>query len=345
MPIVITKSIKATAGDYTTIVAWEAGEQGDLVVADQVRVGELYNETYAGIVTIDGSTTDATRYMEISVAAGNRHNGTSTGGGAVIDPTTTGHVFTVSDDFFHATWLRITDWIGDSSEAFRVNSTGLVVDKCIVHDTVPTGNPATDNQDGVYVGVDGITVNVRNSIFYNLQRAAVMIQIDTQTTAVLNIFNCTAYKCVSSNNTLTFGQFSARAGTINVRNCAAFDKVNSNMSDFGKHAAASWGTSSNNISSDTSATTTGLNSLNSKVATTQFVNVGAGIEDFHLKTGADAIDVGVDLSGTFPDDIDGVNRSGTWDMGADEFVAAGGPTGYPSAYYDNHLVGQPVGVM
>jgi hypothetical protein len=75
-----------------------------------------------------------------------------------------------------------------------------------------------------------------------------------------------------------------------------------------------------NISSDSSAA--GTNSLTSQTAANLFVNITAGSEDLHLKIGANAIDEGTDLSGTFTTDIDGVTRSGTWDIGADEYAIA-----------------------
>jgi hypothetical protein len=82
------------------------------------------------------------------------------------------------------------------------------------------------------------------------------------------------------------------------------------------------GTITTSGSGDSSGTITGL------VAVNQWVNLGVGTEDLHLKEGSDAIDVGTDLSATFTDDIDGVTRSGTWDIGADEYVAAVGVLGY-----------------
>jgi hypothetical protein len=53
-------------------------------------------------------------------------------------------------------------------------------------------------------------------------------------------------------------------------------------------------------------------------------------DDFHLNA-SDTVakNKGTDLSGDsylpFSDDIDGQTRSGTWDIGADEYVAAGNP--------------------
>lgn len=40
--------------------------------------------------------------------------------------------------------------------------------------------------------------------------------------------------------------------------------------------------------------------------------------DFHIQAGSPSIDQGSDLSAWFTDDIDGVNRSGEWDIGPDE---------------------------
>ena len=79
-------------------------------------------------------------------------------------------------------------------------------------------------------------------------------------------------------------------------------------------------TQSFNMSSD--ATAAGTGSLTNKLAANQFVSIAAGTEDFHLKAGADAIDVGDDLSSSFTDDIDAESRGAAWDMGADETSAA-----------------------
>lgn len=47
-----------------------------------------------------------------------------------------------------------------------------------------------------------------------------------------------------------------------------------------------------------------------------------GSYDFHLDSSDTAAkDQGYDLSAIFTTDIDGDTRSGTWDIGADEYVA------------------------
>jgi hypothetical protein len=59
-------------------------------------------------------------------------------------------------------------------------------------------------------------------------------------------------------------------------------------------------------------------------------------DDFHLgSTDAGAIGYGIDLSAVFTTDIDGQTRptgSNTWDIGADEYVAAGGGGSVVTAY-------------
>src|SRR3990167_3604709 len=70
MPTTVTKSVKSSGGDYSSLSAWEAGQQGDLVTADEIRVAECYGFQDTTACTVAGSTTDATRYLRIVAAAG-----------------------------------------------------------------------------------------------------------------------------------------------------------------------------------------------------------------------------------------------------------------------------------
>lgn len=70
----------------------------------------------------------------------------------------------------------------------------------------------------------------------------------------------------------------------------------------------------------------GANSLSA--ATFTFVNEAA--DDFHLQSGSDGVNDGVSDpgAGMFSDDIDGQARTGSWDIGADEFAIAAITTEY-----------------
>lgn len=73
MPTTITKSIGTTGRDYSTIQAWEDALPANLVTADELHVGECYNDsefTVTSTVTIAGQTTDVTRYIELIAAIG-----------------------------------------------------------------------------------------------------------------------------------------------------------------------------------------------------------------------------------------------------------------------------------
>lgn len=68
MATTVVSTIMSAGGDYTSIAAWEADKQGDLVAADQVQKAVCHDLQDAG-VQIDGSTTDATRFLWIAGAS------------------------------------------------------------------------------------------------------------------------------------------------------------------------------------------------------------------------------------------------------------------------------------
>ena len=70
--------IYGVGGYYTSISAWEAAQQRDLVAADEVAIAECYNDWPAGLtetVSVTGWTTDATRYVIIRSPDSDRHTG------------------------------------------------------------------------------------------------------------------------------------------------------------------------------------------------------------------------------------------------------------------------------
>jgi hypothetical protein len=129
-------------------------------------------------------------------------------------------------------------------------------------------------------------------------------------------YNLTVYDCSYGFRANTSGV------TLSLYNCLA----QSCTDGFYVTAGATF-TGSNNcsdIASDAPGTSP-------QTGTVSFVDAANG--DFHLTSGDTvAKDNGTDLSGTFTTDIDGQTRTGTWDIGADEYVASGETT-YSVPYY------------
>jgi hypothetical protein len=75
MTTTVIKTLGSAGGrDYTSVAAWVAAAPANLVTADQVWKGEMYNDSnsfvVAGAFDISGPTTDATRFMWLTAAAG-----------------------------------------------------------------------------------------------------------------------------------------------------------------------------------------------------------------------------------------------------------------------------------
>jgi hypothetical protein len=96
---------------YNTFSAWETARQGDLVAEDRREVGVAYNDgefTPTTTFYISGSTTDSTHYMELTVAEGQRHDGTA-GTGVVVNAIgVSGDIFALDDEYTVIEWLGRT---------------------------------------------------------------------------------------------------------------------------------------------------------------------------------------------------------------------------------------------
>lgn len=101
-------------------------------------------------------------------------------------------------------------------------------------------------------------------------------------------------------------------------------------------------TMTNCAASDTSAAGTAPQD-NIALNTTNFTNVTVGSENFALPAGSALIGVGTDTSGegaplNFTTDINGATRTTTWDIGADEYIAAGGGSVLAHAHHYYRLL-------
>lgn len=302
MPTTVVKTIRASGGDYTTLSAWEAANQGDLVTADEVRVAECYNDWPSGLndaVNIDGSTTDATRYMAITVAAGHRHTGKPDTGFRIVRSAAYTAVVLFNDPYCRASWLDVRNTGSEGGTAIRQNGTNgsnSRVSRCIGRTT------GTASYVSCFAG-----------LAYTYQCLAIGGVQGFQGTGTYGTFDMVG--CVASGSTTGYVLDSPGTTGKRVANCVAYNCTTNYAGTF--DAALS----GNNAS--TSGTMPGSSNV-SGVTSSDFVDASG--HDYHLAGGSALIGMGANLYTLITEDVDGDARpsSGAWDIGLDQVVGGGG---------------------
>jgi hypothetical protein len=297
---------------YNTLQAWEDDRQGNLVTDNRREVGVCYNDgPFTDPLTISGSTTNGNRYMTVTVAESQRHNGIEDTG-AIIDACCFAtskdmgqHLILVEDEFTRIEWLQFARVeIGDYSAIYFSDSPSG--SDGTVANVMAYGSWFSGAMSGVRVMAPNITV--RNSFFRGSGHNG--ISVNTAGATAL-IENCTIYGC-------TQGVASGIGTDVSIRNTIA---VNSSSSDFELFALISY--FGYNMFSTTSGFDPAGYQGNNQTPPTDledlFILLG-GAYDLHLEpVGHTAVNGGDDLSATFTDDVDTETRSGLeWDIGADE---------------------------
>lgn len=316
--------------DYSTYTAWEADwDNGTIYSAGDDAIGEgfddsAFDENFSG----NGGSTIGLNSARLTVAAGQRHDGTE-GTGVRIVRTAAG--IPILMDAVGVADKRV-EWIEvDANDTAGIDF-GIIsragsgpISRVLVHGI-------TNNGAGGSVGiqVDIGNHDIVDSIVYDLENTrnnGIARGINSAGSAVSRILNCTVDNLAADSGAgaAVRGIFINDAASNEVRNCIATTLSAAGGGSTACFAPASPATTvmDHNMSSDTTASGTG--SLTNQSASNEFTNLTAGSEDYHLKTGANAIAAGVDL-GTTPlgveFDIDNGDRDlhdVTWDMGADQF--------------------------
>lgn len=301
MPTTVVKTIRASGGDYTTLSAWEAANQGDLVTADEVRVAECYNDWPSGlndVVNIDGSTTDATRYMAITVAAGHRHTGKPDTGFRIVRSAAYSAVIIFNDPSCRASWLDVRN-TGAEGSAFRQNGTN-------------GSNSRASRCIGRTTGT-AVYVSAFATLAYAYQCLAIGSPVGFSGTGTYGTFDMVG--SVASGCGTGFVLESPGTTGKRVANCVAYNCTTTFSGTF--DAALS----GNNASS--SGTMPGSSNV-SGITSADFVDAAG--HDYHLAGGSALIGMGANLYTLITEDVDGDARpsSGAWDIGLDQVVGGGG---------------------
>ena len=322
------RSIGAAVGrDYSTIQAWEDQlDNGTEYNAGDDALGECYDDgNFDENVIINGGATLGLNSVTLSVVAADRHTGTANTGARMLQ--TSGGIaiqLAVPNNFnqkYTVEWLEI-DKNGQADEAVSTEGASFndvpTVKNMIIH-----GADGVDARKGL-IAASTRDILVMNCIVYDLTRSTTStvsgIWVDGDKTDG-GVYNCTVANIRNPSTGPAHGiQVATNSANSTVKNNISMD---TKTADF-EFAGTSPDSDYNLSEDDTADDGGGSNNLINNTYADQFVSTTSGSEDYHLVTGSDAIDAGVDLV-TTPSgveiDIDGEDRTDatTWDIGAHEF--------------------------
>jgi hypothetical protein len=300
---------------YERLQDWEDAHDGDLVTEARREVGVCYDDgAFDARLTFNDSTTDATHYMMLTVAEGQRHNGIA-GAGARLDAGGgfSARPINVKDPYTRIEWLEITNWLDDHSGVYfdespaEDNADNSSVSHLLLHNFF-TGN----SDSALHFRADNVTA--RNTIIYDGDGEGIRVRVGTGHV----IDNCTIYGITGD------GIYQLSGTGVSIRNTIS---VGNTSDDFDLQGTVDY--FDYNMYDTLSGPSAGANDQSPPLDPDDlFISIGAGTEDLHLEpTGHNAANNGLDLSTDFTTDIDGQTRIDPWDLGADEAVfGSGTPT-------------------
>ena len=321
-----TVTVKSSGGNYTSLNAALSGESYNLT-------NNIHNSGQAGILTIDcynfedtteadtgtGYITDADHY--INIKAHDSHGGKWSTGAYRYAWNGSGYRSTAINIRAELTQISGIQFLVNNTAYFTVhgvviNSVSATIKNCIITETSSGRNGSC-----ALLYLDSIAdknVYIINNIIYGSS---------TTYNTGIQVFDYKASAGTGGvylyNNTIYRTMEGIRSGYQQTNGCLVKEFKNNLVNNAG--TCYVWpiyiSTHSTNISSDT---TSPDDTFDSKTVT--FVDANG--DDFHLASNdTNAINVGTDLSAIFTTDIDGETRptgAGTWDIGADEYIATGG---------------------
>jgi len=312
----VVSTIKATGGDYASLVAWENDTDTDLVTAQQSQVAEVYDSydgTFEGSpesVVLAGTSgyTNASYFRIIRPAAGQSPS--------ISADITLNEAYAELQDM---KCIRL-DWPSGNHIQIQARGDYCRVVGCTAHAEFTGG--ASGRLIGIEVTMNGSAaghppIYVYNCVSYGNDWGFHFYVVEMDT--FVNCYNCTAVGNVRnfvSEYNVTIG--GTTIGRTRLKNCVA----DNSTEDYEHYDTGDWDWHSGseyNASSDASAPGT---NYQRNVADFKFTD--AASNDYSLASGSPMIDAGVDLSATFDDDFLGVARpmGPSWDVGAYEWVYA-----------------------
>jgi hypothetical protein len=319
---------------YSKLSTWETAQQANLTGTGPciANISGTWANPDNGRLTINSWTTTEADYIKIYTEGEARHNGTfsQTAYRIYNDNNASGAVLTISEDFVHIDGLQI-----GTTNITRNGAGGIISESTLADNNIIniSNNLVIGHQNIAYwqFGINIIRPNgnyyIYNNIIYNISNTAGSTGIRALNASKAFIYSNTVY-----GGTYGFrGTNGDSAKVLIMKNNIC--KNTSNECYFSLYNTTD---STNNLASHD--TPPGLNPIWCNVT---FFNENAS--NFHLSsTDTCARGNGTDLSADpylkFNYDIDRETRTGTWDVGADQYNAGVTDTEYPqfSSYWDNN---------
>lgn len=320
--VTVTTDVNTVSGgDYSSLSAWEAGEQADLVAVNEIHEvicsGSSADTT---AVTISGWTTSQYCYIKITQGPSDRHGGVwDTGKYRLSVSTTFAYILTISEDFVRIDGLQIEGTAASNghpnifvSSTAAAASSDVRIENCLLR----KGGSRNLAGTGASLRLSSGKTTVSNTIMYgNLGAGSsdiVYVEFGANAPTV-NLHNVT----IIGNGSNQYG-VNRTSGTVTAKNCYV---GNNGTADYNGTMTLT------TCAHSSSGTFTGSTASIAHDAT-NFTNVTGGSEDYHLVSGASStlLSGGTDLSASFTTDIDDETRTAPWSIGADQYFASGSQT-------------------
>lgn len=313
MATTVTKTI-GTGGDYTTLQAWEDASPANLVTSDQVWQGQCFNQEFfsssAALLTVSGTTVDATRYKELTTYAGasfvdnasiqtNALRYNASNGAGIRSTYAWAAPVAVNESYFRISKMQISATTAVALGG--VATTGMVIDKCILE------NSGVSNEAIRAYGV----CTIKNTLIVGRSTGS-LAKLDNG----VSVYNCTFVRTASSTTNIFTGSYS----TTTLKNCAFFGGATTLASGSSTRTYTTCYT-------DTASPPSGCTTVAYDTSTgSGFENKTDATRDFRIKAGSALLDVGTTDTTNAANDIAGTARpqGSAYDVGAWELVSGGG---------------------
>lgn len=317
--------------NYTSLLTWEAGEDSDLTGTGAciANITEAFTESHAAGVNVNGFTTTANDYVLITTAPAARNNGTNSSGYKLI-PTSLAEgnaIFSISDNYVYVDGISMTTTDTNNANVFGA---GFNNARGIINNTVVYGIVASTFATAYWDDGTASNNKIVNSLAHNIAGGS---------TGALGVYsksgNLTVYSStiadIRGNAGVGYGFYTTTLLYVN-------NSASVNLSGGGGSAgfvnsggSLSVGTS---LDEDGTAAAFGVGNVQTAQAMTSLF-VSPSTANYHIKdSSSDLYNNGINLSNVgVVTDIDGDARpqGGSYDIGMDELIVAGGDTCTPTS--------------